>query len=146
MSDPFELVCDFLETAEKKLVKGKSNQVWIGSNFFPTAIRLFLCPQKLDVWKPFEHFVQLLCTTSVRYLLNECRAKVLNGPLLREKSTEGTWAVHTGFPPSQEPKWQTLSFLLTGGSPYPGLPPADIYQFIMEGNRMDQPVDCPDDM
>lgn len=33
-----------------------------------------------------------------------------------------------------------------GGSPYPGLPPTEIYQFLMEGNRMDQPVDCPDQM
>jgi len=33
-----------------------------------------------------------------------------------------------------------------GGSPYPGLPPTEIYQFLMEGNRMDQPVDCPDEM
>lgn len=33
-----------------------------------------------------------------------------------------------------------------GGSPYPGLPPTEIYQFIMDGNRMDQPLDCPDQM
>lgn len=38
------------------------------------------------------------------------------------------------------------SSLLTGGSPYPGLPPTEIYQFIMDGNRMEQPLDCPDQM
>ncbi|CAH3127131.1 unnamed protein product, partial [Porites lobata] len=33
-----------------------------------------------------------------------------------------------------------------GGSPYPGLPPTEIYNFIVAGNRMDQPVDCPEVM
>jgi len=33
-----------------------------------------------------------------------------------------------------------------GGSPYPGLPANEVYQYLMEGNRMEQPVDCPDEM
>lgn len=33
-----------------------------------------------------------------------------------------------------------------GGSPYPGLPANEVYQYLMEGNRMEQPLDCPDEM
>ena len=35
---------------------------------------------------------------------------------------------------------------ITGGNPYPGLPPTEIYQYIIEGNRMERPVDCPEEM
>jgi len=33
-----------------------------------------------------------------------------------------------------------------GGSPYPGLPANEVYQYLMEGQRMDIPVNCPDEM
>ncbi|KAJ7350232.1 hypothetical protein OS493_037695 [Desmophyllum pertusum] len=33
-----------------------------------------------------------------------------------------------------------------GGNPYPMLPPTEIYQYIIEGNRMERPVDCPEEM
>lgn len=33
-----------------------------------------------------------------------------------------------------------------GGSPYPGLPANEVYQYLMEGNRMEKPLNCPDEM
>ncbi|KXJ04622.1 Fibroblast growth factor receptor 2, partial [Exaiptasia diaphana] len=33
-----------------------------------------------------------------------------------------------------------------GGSPYPGLPANEVYQYLMEGQRMHQPEDSPDQM
>lgn len=33
-----------------------------------------------------------------------------------------------------------------GGNPYPNIPPTEIYQYIIEGNRMERPVDCPEEM
>ncbi|KAJ7388516.1 hypothetical protein OS493_037137 [Desmophyllum pertusum] len=33
-----------------------------------------------------------------------------------------------------------------GGSPYPGLPANEVYQYLMEGNHMEKPIDCPDEM
>ncbi|EDO47097.1 predicted protein, partial [Nematostella vectensis] len=33
-----------------------------------------------------------------------------------------------------------------GGSPYPGLPANEVYQYLMEGQRMAQPEDCPQEM
>ena len=64
----------------RNLVEWKSNQIWIGSNFCLTSIRLFLCSQKtLVMSKPFENFLHLLfgfCPTFVCNLSNECPAKV----------------------------------------------------------------------
>lgn len=37
-----------------------------------------------------------------------------------------------------------VSFI--GGNPYPNLPPTEIYRYIVEGNRMERPVDCPEEM
>lgn len=33
-----------------------------------------------------------------------------------------------------------------GGNPYPGLPANEVYQYLMEGQRMDNPLNCPDEM
>lgn len=33
-----------------------------------------------------------------------------------------------------------------GGNPYPGHPANEVYQYLMEGHRMDIPHDCPDEM
>ena len=37
-----------------------------------------------------------------------------------------------------------VSFI--GGNPYPNIPPTEVYQYIIEGNRMERPVDCPEEM
>lgn len=33
-----------------------------------------------------------------------------------------------------------------GGSPYPGIPANEMYNFLMSGKRMEAPVECPDDI
>ena len=37
-------------------------------------------------------------------------------------------------------------FFCKGGSPYPGLPANEVYQYLMEGQRMENPLNCPDEM
>ena len=41
--------------------------------------------------------------------------------------------------------WNGWLFCL-GGNPYPGHPANEVYQYLMEGHRMDIPHDCPDEM
>ena len=41
--------------------------------------------------------------------------------------------------------WPCLS-RLAGGSPYKGVPLSELYQFLVDGNRMPKPCDCPDEM
>lgn len=33
-----------------------------------------------------------------------------------------------------------------GGNPYPSIPPTEIYQYIKDGNRMERPLECPEEM
>lgn len=69
--------------------------------------------------------------------------------------------VNTGVPcdTDRQPKYVTqllkwklchvfLFFFVSfiGGNPYPNIPPTEIYQHIIEGNRMERPVDCPEEM
>lgn len=43
--------------------------------------------------------------------------------------------------------WCIFFFIpFIGGNPYPNIPPTEIYQYIIEGNRMERPVDCPEEM
>ncbi|CDW52856.1 Pkinase Tyr domain containing protein [Trichuris trichiura] len=39
-----------------------------------------------------------------------------------------------------------FEIITLGGSPYPGIQPMDMEKLLEEGHRMEQPVNCPDDM
>ncbi len=43
--------------------------------------------------------------------------------------------------------WPTrAACYFTGGSPYPGIHPVDIYEYLCSGKRMKAPVYCPSEM
>ena len=87
MFGSFEQVCNFVKSAKtsRKVVDWKLNQVWIGSNFCPTSIWLFLTfslfSKKLD---SVETFSSNFCLTFaqhsfwVKLIIQNC----LNGPLI----------------------------------------------------------------